>query len=144
MLRIVDESGEDYLYLRAFFRANTLPHAFGKAVLAALCGREYDRRTANLILTMMVAFGTTITMPTVAQQSTAPGQQMQPSQQMQENADKGIETRNSGDSGYVADQENPGASAHPPDQPDSNSSTTMGSNSGTSSGRDSETGGNPR
>jgi hypothetical protein len=97
------------------------------------------------ILAMIVAFGTTMTMPALAQQSTAPGQQMQPSQQMQEDADKGIKTRNSGDSGYVADQERPGASAHPPGQPDSNSSqTTTGSSSGTSSGRGSEAGGNPR
>ena len=35
MLRIVDESGEDYLYPRAFFRSIALPQAVGKAVLAA-------------------------------------------------------------------------------------------------------------
>jgi hypothetical protein len=76
------------------------------------------------MLAVIVAFGTTITMPALAQQSTAPGQQMQPDQQTQEDADKGIKTRNSGESGYVADQEKPGASAHPPGQPDKNSATT--------------------
>ena len=35
MLRIVDESGEDYLYPKSFFRAITLPQAVKKAVLAA-------------------------------------------------------------------------------------------------------------
>jgi hypothetical protein len=38
-------------------------------------------------------------------------------QQMQRDADKGAKTRNSGESGYVADQDKPGASAHPPGQP---------------------------
>jgi hypothetical protein len=35
MLRIVDESGEDYLYPKAFFRTIALPQAIKKAVLAA-------------------------------------------------------------------------------------------------------------
>jgi hypothetical protein len=35
MLRIVDESGEDYLYPKAFFRAIALPQAIRRAVLAA-------------------------------------------------------------------------------------------------------------
>ena len=35
MLRIVDESGEDYLYPKAFFRAIALPQAVKRAVLAA-------------------------------------------------------------------------------------------------------------
>jgi len=35
MLRIVDESGEDYLYPRTFFRTIVLPQAVKKAVLAA-------------------------------------------------------------------------------------------------------------
>jgi hypothetical protein len=35
MLRIVDESGEDYLYPRAFFRTIALPQAVKKGVLAA-------------------------------------------------------------------------------------------------------------
>jgi len=38
----------------------------------------------------------------------------QANEQMQRDADKGIKTRNSGESGYVADQDKPGASAHPP------------------------------
>jgi hypothetical protein len=35
MIRIVDESGEDYLYPKAFFRPIDLPQAVRKAVLAA-------------------------------------------------------------------------------------------------------------
>jgi hypothetical protein len=35
MLRIVDESSEDYLYPKAFFRAIALPLAVKRAVLAA-------------------------------------------------------------------------------------------------------------
>ncbi len=35
LLRVVDESGEDYLYPKAFFRSIALPQAVRKAVLAA-------------------------------------------------------------------------------------------------------------
>jgi hypothetical protein len=35
MLRIVDESGEDYLYPKVFFRSIALPLAVKRAVLAA-------------------------------------------------------------------------------------------------------------
>lgn len=35
LMRIVDKSGEDYLYPKAFFRALHLPLAVKKAVLAA-------------------------------------------------------------------------------------------------------------
>jgi hypothetical protein len=35
MLRIIDESGEDYLYPRALFRSIALPQAVKRAVLAA-------------------------------------------------------------------------------------------------------------
>ena len=35
MLRIVDESGEDYLYPKGFFRSIALPQAVKRAVLAA-------------------------------------------------------------------------------------------------------------
>ena len=35
LMRIVDESGDDYLYPRAFFRAIALPQAVRKAVFAA-------------------------------------------------------------------------------------------------------------
>ncbi|WP_156042206.1 hypothetical protein [Bradyrhizobium sp. URHD0069] len=100
-------------------------------------------RTSILVM-MIVAFGTTITVPAPAQQSAQPSEKMQPGQQMQDDADKGIKTRDSGASGYVADQEKPGASSHPPGQPPSSSSQpTTGSSSGTSSGG-SEAGGKPR
>jgi hypothetical protein len=51
----------------------------------------------------------------------------EPNEKMQREADKGAKTRNSGESGYVADQDKPGASAHPPGQPNEQ---TTGSSSG--------------
>jgi len=75
------------------------------------------------ILAIIVAFGTTIIVPALAQQQTSPSQQ--------EEADKGIKTRNSGESGYVSEQEKPGASSHAPGQPDTKSNqTTTGTDSG--------------
>lgn len=95
------------------------------------------------ILAMTVAFGTTFAVPALAQQSTAPGQpQIQSDKQMQEEADKGVKTRDSGESGFVGQQERPGASAHPPGQP--SSQTTTGSGAGTSGGRGTETESSPR
>ena len=96
------------------------------------------------ILTVTTAIGIAIAvLPAQAQQSTAPGQQMQSDKQMQEEADKGIKTRDSGESGFVGQQETPGASAHPPGRPDSSSGqTTTGSGAGTSGG--SETSRTPR
>jgi hypothetical protein len=74
------------------------------------------------ILAIIVAFGTTIVVPALAQQQPTPGQQ--------EEADKGIKTRNSGESGYVGEQEKPGASSHVPGQPDTKSNqTTTGASS---------------
>ena len=35
LLRVVDESGDDYLYPKTFFRSIALPQAVKKAVLAA-------------------------------------------------------------------------------------------------------------
>ncbi len=35
LLRVIDESGDDYLYPKVFFRAIALPQAIKKAVLAA-------------------------------------------------------------------------------------------------------------
>jgi hypothetical protein len=96
------------------------------------------------ILATTAAFGIAVAAPALAQQSTAPGQQqMQSDKQMQEEADKGIKTRDSGESGFVGQQERPGASAHPPGRPDSSSSQTTGSGAA-SGGRDSGTGSAPR
>ena len=44
-------------------------------------------------------------------------------QNQQSEADKGVKTRNSGESGYVGDQANPGASATPPGRPGSASNS---------------------
>lgn len=35
LLRVIDESGEDYLYPKKFFRSIALPQAIRKAILAA-------------------------------------------------------------------------------------------------------------
>ena len=72
------------------------------------------------ILATIFAFGTVIAVPALAQQSTGSSGQ----QQMQDEADKGIKTRNSGESGYVGEQERPGASSHVPGQPDTKSNQT--------------------
>ena len=78
------------------------------------------------VLAAIFAFGTAIALPAQAQQSTGSSSQ----QQMQDEADKGIKTRNSGESGYVGEQERPGASSHVPGQPDTKSSqTTTGTDS---------------
>ena len=89
------------------------------------------------ILAVIVAFGTTMVVPALAQQQTGPSQQ--------EDADKGVKTRNSGESGYVSEQEKPGASSHAPGQPDTKSNlTTTGTITGTSSGQSSEAPGKSR
>ena len=38
LLRVIDESGEDYLFPKGFFRAIALPQSIRKAVLALLDG----------------------------------------------------------------------------------------------------------
>ena len=95
---------------------------------------------ASLLATIF-AFGSVIAVPALAQQSTGTSSQ----QQMQDEADKGIKTRNSGESGYVGEQEKPGAASHVPAQPDTKSSqTTTGTGSDTSSAHGSEAGGKSR
>jgi hypothetical protein len=91
----------------------------------------------NLLLAMVVLAGSAITFPATAQQQqTAPemdrmhghtetGVQAEPNQQVQRDADKGVNTRNSGESGYVADEDKPGASAHPPGRPETTGSSSQ-------------------
>jgi hypothetical protein len=59
---------------------------------------------------MIVALASVVAVPASAQQQTVPNPKMQ------EEADKGAKTRQSGESGYVGEQEKPGASAHAPGQ----------------------------
>jgi hypothetical protein len=82
------------------------------------------------VLAAIVMFGSAIALPAMAQQQQAapseqPSVKMHPDAEKglktgepNEQADKGVKTRNSGESGYVADQDKPGASAHPPGQPE--------------------------
>jgi hypothetical protein len=86
------------------------------------------------IFAIIVVAGSAVALPAMAQQKPEP-QQAAPSEQttdrmhgasdslnttgqaneqMQRDADKGLKTRNSGESGYVGDQDKPGSSAHPP------------------------------
>jgi hypothetical protein len=81
-------------------------------------------RTSTLAL--VVALGSVIAPPVLAQQQTVPNPQMQ------EEADKGVKTRQSGESGYVGEQEKSGAFAHAPGRAGDSQATT-GSTSGTSS-----------
>ena len=95
----------------------------------------------NSAIAMLVVFGSAIAFPATAQQQNPRQQQpavsekmhpdadaglKRPSEQMQRDADKGDKTRNSGESGYVADQVKPGASAHPSGQPLSDQTTGAG------------------
>jgi hypothetical protein len=102
------------------------------------------------ILAMIVFVGSAIAFPATAQQQqAAPSEQTrgqmhsdvdkglktsEPNEQMQRDADKGVKTRNSGESGYVADQDKPGASAHPPGRPENEQTT--GSTSPTGAAKD--------
>jgi hypothetical protein len=61
------------------------------------------------LLTLVFA-ATAIGLPATAQQTNQ-------GQNLQSDADKGAKTQNSGASGYVGDQEKPGAAAHPPGEP---------------------------
>jgi hypothetical protein len=84
------------------------------------------------IVAMLVASGAVIALPALAQQQTAPNPQQQtaPNPQMQEEADKGAKTRQSGESGYVGEQEKPGSSAHAPGRPDAAPPTATGTSTG--------------
>ena len=99
-------------------------------------------RTATLA--MIVVAGSAIAFQATAQQA-APSDQTkeqthsdvdkglktsEPNEQMQRDADKGVKTRNSGESGYVADQDKPGATAHPPGRPGSEQTTGSSSQTG--------------
>ena len=98
------------------------------------------------VIAMIVVAGSAIAFQAAAQQQpAAPSEQTkqqmhsdvdkglkasEPNEQMQRNADKGVKTRNSGESGYVADQDKPGASAHPPGRPESEQTTGSTSQTG--------------
>lgn len=99
------------------------------------------------VFAIVLLAGSTIAMQATAQQQAAPSEQTEsqmhsgvdatakgnePNEQMQRDADKGIKTRNSGASGYVANEEKPGAATHPPGQSDASgaASATSAQNSG--------------
>ncbi|WP_377827388.1 hypothetical protein ACFKHW_20670 [Bradyrhizobium lupini] len=67
-----------------------------------------------------------ISIPAAAQQTGATSQ-AGVDKNVQTEADKGIKTRNSGESGYVANQDKPGAASHAPGETTSTAGTTTGS-----------------
>ena len=68
------------------------------------------------ILAITAAFAAVIAVPALAQ-TTSGEQQIQSNKRMQQEADKGIMTRNSGDSGFVGQQQKPGLPRMCPDNP---------------------------
>lgn len=70
-------------------------------------------RTCTIAL---LTAGVMATGPMLAQHAAA--------QNLQNEADKGAKTRNSGESGYVGDQDRPGAAATPPGRPDTAAGST--------------------
>src|SRR5690349_5341967 len=99
--------------------------------------RRKPMRTSILAIILVIGSATAF-QATAQQREAAPSEQSrqqmhsdvdktlktsEPNEQMQREADKGAKTRNSGESGYVADQDKPGASAHPPGQPGNEQTT---------------------
>ncbi|MCK1552564.1 hypothetical protein IVB11_26745 [Bradyrhizobium sp. 177] len=70
-----------------------------------------------------------ISIPAAAQQQTGATSQAGVDQNVQTEADKGIKTRNSGEAGYVANQDKPGPASHAPGQTTSTVGTTTGGTS---------------
>ena len=64
--------------------------------------------------TIALAVAVITAAPTLVQQAAAQNQQSE--------TDKGVKTRNSGESGYVGEQEKPGSAISPPGRPDTASS----------------------
>jgi hypothetical protein len=83
------------------------------------------------VLAIIVIAGSAFAFQATAQQQQAAPRELTKEQidkglqtsQPNQDADKGVKTRNSGESGYVGDQGKPGASAHPPGRPDSQQTT---------------------
>lgn len=66
-------------------------------------------------------------LPAAGQQQTSATPQSSVAQAVQTEADKGIKTRNSGESGYVGNQDRPGAASHAPRETPNAVGTTTGS-----------------
>jgi Ni/Co efflux regulator RcnB len=107
----------------------------------------------SILATIAIA-GSAIAFPATAQQQQKAAPSVQTNEQMhqdvdkqvktgeqageqtQRDADKGIKTRNSGESGYVAEQDRPGASAHPPGRPESDQTTGSTNQTGSTKAHD--------
>ncbi|MCC8937569.1 hypothetical protein H8A99_14075 [Bradyrhizobium sp. Arg68] len=71
--------------------------------------------------TIALAAAVIATAPTMVQPAAGQNQQSE--------ADKGVKTRNSGESGYVGAQEKPGTAATPPGRPDDAAASSTGATS---------------
>jgi hypothetical protein len=84
------------------------------------------------ILAIILVAGSSVALPAIAQQQPAPSEQSQKmnagdadksmkgsgaDEQTQREADKGVKSKNSGESGLVSEQKKPGTSASPPGRP---------------------------
>ncbi|MBB4382945.1 hypothetical protein [Bradyrhizobium sp. SBR1B] len=68
-----------------------------------------------------------MSLPAAAQKQTETTSQSGAAQNVQTEAEKGIKSRNSGESGYVGNQDRPGAASHVPGEPRNTSGATTGS-----------------
>lgn len=68
-----------------------------------------------------------MSIPAAAQQQTETTSQSGVAQNVQTQVDKGIKIRDSGESGYVGNQDRPGSASHAPGEPTSTSGATTGS-----------------
>ncbi|MDT4740264.1 hypothetical protein [Bradyrhizobium sp. WYCCWR 12699] len=84
-------------------------------------------RTAMRYLSVALLFALPVIPIAADAQQTEPKSQSGVAQSVQTEADKGIKTRNSGESGYVGNQDRPGAASHAPGETTNTVGTTTGS-----------------
>ena len=91
--------------------------------------RGFDGETVMryLSVALLVALPA-ISIPAAAQQQTEATSQSSVAQNLQTEADKGVKTRNSGESGYVGNQDRPGAASHAPGETTNAVGATTGGN----------------
>ncbi|WP_165637980.1 hypothetical protein [Bradyrhizobium shewense] len=103
----------------------SLAEMFGAAHVDQAAGLDGETAMRYLSAALLVALPV-MSIPAAAQQQTEPTSQSGVAQNVQTEADKGIKTRNSGESGYVGKQDRPGAASHAPGE----TTNTVGATSG--------------
>jgi hypothetical protein len=89
-------------------------------------GQDGETAMRYLSVALLVALPA-LSIPAAAQQQTEATSQSGVGQNVQTEADKGVKTRNSGESGYVGNQDRPGAASHAPGETTNAVGTTTGS-----------------